>query len=107
MRVAEFSLPIINSPRSIFDLVPVEASGSPAACSCQSHGMGLLDNMSPWVKYAIIGGGVLLLGSMLVRPGKAKYNRELSDARDEYQSRVRSIRRKYPRLGSRVSALPF
>jgi len=64
--------------------------------------MGLLDNMSPWVKYAVIGGGGLLLLSMLARPGRAKYKRELADARDEYESRVRSIARKYPRVGSRL-----
>lgn len=64
--------------------------------------MGFLDDMSPWVKYAVVGGGALLLLSMLARPGSAKYKRELADARDEYEKRVQSISRKYPRVGSRV-----
>lgn len=94
--------PVIDNPLA---LVP-----APSHCACQKHssqGIGFLDNVSPWVKYAVIGGGALLLLSMLARPGKAKYNRELADARDEYATRVRAIRRKYPRVGSRLSALPF
>lgn len=73
------------------------------SCACQNHaGMGLLDNMNPWVKYALIGSGALLVLSLLGRPGSAKYKRELADARDEYENRVRSIARKYPRVGSRL-----
>lgn len=64
--------------------------------------MGFLDDMSPWLKYALIGGGVLLLVSMVARPERAKYKREMAEARDEYDSRVRSIGRKYPRVGSRI-----
>lgn len=84
-----------------FSLVPAESH-----CACQKHsvqgGMGLLDNMNPWVKYALIGSGALLVLSLLGRPGSAKYKRELADARDEYENRVRSIARKYPRVGSRL-----
>lgn len=102
MRVSDFPL----SDRQLA-VIPMS---TPPPCKCQGHieqGMGFLDTMNPWVKYALIGGGALLLLSMLARPGKAKYKREMSDARDEYESRVRSIRRKYPRVGSRLSALPF
>lgn len=67
---------------------------------------GVLD--SPWIKYAAIGAGVLLVLGMFARGDKAGYERAMAGARDEYSQRVREIRRKYPRVGSRVaSRLPF
>lgn len=88
------------------------ALGCGTSCSCGGTcrggvaGLGsILD--SPWLKYAAIGAGVLLLLSMW-RGSKSDYERAMTSARDEYQARVRDIRRKYPRVGSRVaSKLPF
>lgn len=96
----EFPVMTANLPA----LLPT-AAASPCACQQHQQGMGaIFDDMSPWLKYGLIGGGLLLMTGMFIRPEKAKYKRELSDARDEYESRIRTIRRKYPRMGSR---LPF
>lgn len=96
---------LIEFPVMTANLLPAAAA---TPCACQQHqdqGMGaLFDDMNPWLKGALIGGGLLLMTSMFIRPEKAKYKRELADAQDEYASRVRSIRRKYPRVGAK---LPF
>lgn len=52
---------------------------------------------SPWVI-----GGAVVLGLLLLRPGRSAYRGELAEAREQYRERVRRARAKYPRAGSRA-----
>jgi len=103
--VSKYDIPAGRTHITVQDvvhLVELRDITAGTSCSCSQGGMGLVETLSPWVKYGLISGGALLLLSMLGRPGSAKYKRELADARDEYESRVRAIGRKYPRVGGRL-----
>lgn len=54
--------------------------------------------------YLLYGAGaLLLLGGLSFRPQRKRYRAELGAAREKHKAEVAKIRRKYPRVGGRVS----
>lgn len=120
LQLASFTLPENPLKRAglvgLSDLVPAvfaqpDKSGlglGDLGCACQDGlgfdlGTDLVSNLD-WKKWLLIGGGLLLLYWLMTRKHASAYQEELASARDDYQSKLASIRKKYPRGHQRVTS---